>query len=182
MSTKTQVVWIFGPSGAGKGTVIDRLTSDNNEWHFVSERLGLNGKVIKSIESLKNDDRSSDKVKIEVLNLSNQAGVSILIKVQWDDIENRCVPKELKQEIPNAIHKIVMLYITPTETVRRLSNDTRPSRRVSDEEGARSHLRRMIGYVIDLQKEGFETAWLDSNNDKYALLSQEEVENLTREY
>lgn len=178
MDAKSQIVWIFGPSGAGKGTIIKHLIVGGKRWKFLFEKLGLSKNVIKSVESFKNEGRSSDKVKEEVINLSKEGGGTILIKVQWEDIEKTCIPKELRQEIPNATHRIIMLYITPAETVKRLKNDHRPNRRVCDEETAKSHLQRMIGYVLDLEKDGFEVTWVNSNNDVYDLLSQNELENL----
>ncbi len=171
----TQIVWIFGTSGAGKGTIINKLTSSKREWQFLIKNLGLNKSIVKSNESLKVDDRDSNKVKTEIINLVQQRYITVLTKVQWSDIEERSIPKELKHEIPENIHRIIMLYVNPSKTVERLKDDQRPNRRVSDEDGARSYLKRMTGYVVDLQKEGFQVTWIDSNDFDYRVLSQSEI-------
>lgn len=181
MNEQSQIVWIFGPSGAGKEKIINNITSGKAEWRFLNKRFSFCQNVVKSEESIKTRDRRDiEKIKEEVANLASNSNTSVLIKVQWSEIENRCVPKEVKEMLPSCNHRIIMLCVSPAETVRRLKDETNPNRRVDSEAGAESHLERMINYAKEFQNDGFKVTWVNSDNYEYNLLSQDEVEELIK--
>ncbi len=119
MKTNCEFVWLFGTSAVGKNTFINKLK--NNE--ALRNRFALNNVVVCQ-ESLKlvgdkcptNDTRN---ILIEVISKMPKDNKSVLIKGQSVDLYDNKLHEKLKESYPSGIHKIILLWVEPSELVRR---------------------------------------------------------------
>ncbi len=120
-----EVVWVYGPSAAGKESLIKFLLS--NEGADLRNKLGWAAKrVAQCAESINYIAHSDDDPALEKRNEIPQAVSKllkdadvVLIKGQTVDFDAN-FPKGLKEALPIAHHKIILLSVEPGELAQRL--------------------------------------------------------------
>ena len=116
-----EVVWVFGESASGKETFIKYITSAKGGG--LLDQFGWKDKSIvactESLELIGDDlDKMRDKILEKVPTLLETSDV-VLIKWQFVDTQaNRLL--ELKENLPNALHRIIFLRVSVEEVAERL--------------------------------------------------------------
>jgi hypothetical protein len=122
---KKQVVWVMGPSAAGKETFTKTATQDTG----LSSRLGWNGAVVvacpASIDYIKQSPDDPIALKREAIlsqvpDLLENAGV-VLIKWQFVDTDTER-PQRLQAILPEVTHRAIVLHPPQDELTERLHN------------------------------------------------------------
>ena len=158
-----QIVWLFGLSGSGKRTFIDSAVAKEPRFIVLEGYLELPKNVLKCEAALVIDGRSDEAIISEVRRLISKSwDTSILLKVQWVDLEHH-LPKRLREELPGYRHRIIMLYTDMHEIVQRTNNDPRPNRRVPDIQTAMQHYLKMLAYCLAHSENGFDVSWVDTS-------------------
>jgi len=77
--------------------------------------------------------------------------------------------------MPGANHRVVALYTTPSELVRRCKTERTELSRLT-EDNHRSHLKNAFREVVKLKESNFPVISVDSSDREYNILTWEEVE------
>ncbi len=123
-----RLVWFFGPSCAGKATLIREVAADLT--HPLSTHLALEAPIKVCAVSLDVDGRS---VLGQTIRDQLRPGLTLLIKGQSSDISSpeRRVPLRLAADLPGSQHDVLVVWADPAELDRRalVRADERPSER-----------------------------------------------------
>ncbi|MGO8877210.1 MAG: hypothetical protein ACLQNG_15780 [Acidimicrobiales bacterium] len=123
-----RLVWFFGPSCAGKATLIREVAADVT--HPLSRHLALEAPVETCAASLDTGGRS---VLDQTIRDQLRPGLTMLIKGQSSDIwtPERRVPLQLAGDLLGSRHDVVVVWADPAELDRRalVRADERPRER-----------------------------------------------------
>lgn len=165
---KTEIVWIYGSSGAGKETFIKFLCERHST--TLLSTLSWNDKVlIPCVESIdwvaqyyKDPLGSNRKNLVDiVVNLAKNQSAVVLVKGQDLDLKyNR--PQILKKKLPDCSHKIIFLHTNVTELLRRWKSK-KWWENTYTEKTVREWLLPQIDRIDEL-KDDFEIIALDSSS------------------
>jgi len=115
MNNKCQIVWIYGPSGAGKETFIRYIIHNPSE--DIISRLGWQGKKISYIKESVDyigqyfNDPIVDKRKIIVDRVKDNIEDNDIILIKGQDVDFEMnILNDLKKLFPENTHKIIYLY------------------------------------------------------------------------
>ena len=170
----SEFLWFIGPSASGKGYAIRQVCE--KEDHILRTRLILLKKVKASILSLGSRDANFTPERFVRHLIELQEGdASILTKWQWPDTQDWQIPQRLKRMMPGANHRVVALYTTPSELVRRCKTERTELSRLT-EDNHRSHLKNAFREVVKLKESNFPVISVDSSDREYNILTWEEVE------
>lgn len=171
----SEFLWFIGPSVSGKSYAVNQICV--REDHILRTRLNLFRHVKSSSLSLgSRDDKFTPERFLEHLTELESEDTSILVKWQWPDTQDWKIPQRLKRMIPGANHRVVTLYTTPSELVRRCKTERTELSRLT-EDNHRSHLQNAFREVVKLKESNFPVIPVDSSDKEYNILSWEEVES-----
>ena len=118
-----EIVWVAGVSASGKATFIEKILS--HSLPQIEERLGWQGKNIavcqESLDMVKESSYAGrDAILERVPELLDENDI-VLIKWQFvDSSDNR--PIHLKQKLPEAKHRVIVLEAAKETLLKRLPN------------------------------------------------------------
>jgi hypothetical protein len=109
----SRLIWFFGPSAAGKDTLIHATAGERD--HPVRTNLHLGGEVEVCEQSLNNDHRDG---LAAVIAERTRPEVPLLLKGQTSDMSERHTPQKFKR-LPEYEQQIVFVWADPSELARR---------------------------------------------------------------
>lgn len=122
-----EFIWIFGPSAAGKKTLIDRLLGGGEG--ALRRRLRIEAHVLLCEESIawigSHISAQTRRALVGAASSLLMPQTSVLIKGQTVDFENR-TPQELRDAVPDATHRLLFLWASPDELWRRWQDPSPP--------------------------------------------------------
>lgn len=164
-ATNARLVWFFGPSCAGKATLIREVAVDLD--HPLSTHLLLESPVEICAASLEVEGRPflGQTIRDQL-----RPGFTLLVKGQSSDIKTpqRQVPRQLAVELPGSRHDVVVVWADPTELDRRalLRAEERPAERdywLRHHGNSALELTWQIGWTTAL---GMSTTWVRTGNGR----------------
>ena len=166
----TKIIWIFGSSAAGKGTLMRQLLNDTNKElirHFDLERYTLVGLE----ESTKwimqfTDDPIAEKRKQfpELLKGLIKPGSAVLIKGQDVDLEYN-TPTIVRELFPEASHEIIFLSLPLDDIFIRCQRKSWWEEGIDSKENLKKWLVDQINEITKLK--GFTLKAYDSSTEQY---------------
>jgi hypothetical protein len=166
-----KIIWIFGPSAAGKETFINYI---NDKPFELLERLGWRGvNLVICDESLNwvvqsEDDNNEEKRKglYEVIKKcsNNNQNSAILIKGQDLDFGNNSLIR-VKESLLNDEHVIIFLYTDFEVLYGRYKNKVWWNELLT-REICKNCAVKQINLLIEHQNNGFQIKSLNSSDDK----------------
>ncbi len=166
METTSEFIWIFGTSCAGKYTLIRSIRANGN---FLSQRLNLKNNIVVCEESLNlvgdrcptNETRN---ILLDVLTKIEKSNKPILIKGQAVDLYTNNLPQKLHMSFPNALHRILFLWVDPEKLRERWKHRGR-------ENPANAENAQKEQFVFIKMLEGkFDVTYLNSTDINYISL------------
>jgi hypothetical protein len=120
-----EVVWVVGTSSAGKQTFIKNVLTDVD----LAKRLGWQHKKV--VICQRSVDFPGDLGKPEIVrarklipdDVSGLLVNSDVVLIKWQYVDSSCeLPQRLKELLPTARHRIILLRASPRELAVRLSS------------------------------------------------------------
>ena len=132
----SRLIWFFGPSAAGKETLIRDVASDSK--HPIRKQLALQGRVEICVESL---DKEVARERIPGVIGRWRSGDALLVKGQSRDIwdlggQPLELPRLIAKKHPQFRQEVVFVWADPRELARRCENRSRRDEESGDAEGA----------------------------------------------
>ena len=106
-----EFIWVFGASAVGKKFFINKLSQNGQE--HLRTLLAIKD-VIVCKESLE-PRLTKDPIDFNKIVTLMEPDKSVLIKIQWPEIEPVVIPAQLKGAMPNANHRIIFLCASKSE-------------------------------------------------------------------
>lgn len=174
MITK-KIVWFFGPSCAGKTTIIERVVSSNLELY--SKILALSSfRIIKKCEEgfVTSKSQREDLAVIIPERYDFLETDCLLIKGQTSDLDR--IAQDLRRKLPNVKHEIVFLWVSPEELNRRRletrSGDPWDGWSINTH---KDELKIQVEKVDKLRGSDFPVFWIDNTGNLPKILTHDEV-------
>jgi hypothetical protein len=168
-----KIIWIFGPSAAGKETFIKYI--NNNKPAKLLARLGWEGKNVvvcnESINWIVQEDNDGNDLRRQNLDktieeyFKNNINSIILIKGQDLDFDNNILNK-VKESLPDTEHEIIFLYVDFDILYQRYMNKKWWNKTMT-ESVCKDWAREQINLLIQYQNNGFKIKALDSSSNEY---------------
>lgn len=167
-----KIIWVFGPSAAGKETFIKHIMEDRPS--ELLNRLGWNSfNIVPCTESIKwvvqSDDDNNEMLRkylaklIRKYSQENKDSV-ILVKGQDLDFGDKSLEKA-KEYLPQDSHEIVFLN-TDFDTLYKRYKSKPWWDEFMTEDVCKSWMEEQIENLIERQKAGFNIRALNSGDDK----------------
>jgi hypothetical protein len=151
-------VWIFGPTSAGKDTLIQKILAGKAAG--IIEVLDLQQPIIASEASLTYRQQARNDLVFEIGKIRPN-GETVLIKGQGFDItEGNNIPERLEGAYPDDEHLYVYLDANPSTLKSRREQRGEPNS--TDDEGAR---RDMLRIASEFERNGFKVKWFTNDDD-----------------
>ena len=179
MISSKEIVWIFGPTAAGKSSFMKRLLIDR----ALQKQKGI--EVYNPITPYglgKNWQRIEDRTKkveelVRILDSAKEDSYCILIEGQKRDLKDGFLPFLVRIRFIEYSHRVLFLWTNPKENSIR-AQERKGGR---SEEKCRKELLSLIRKMEDLQKIGFSVFAVESANS-YAVLSFEMLKEKAKNF
>lgn len=171
-----EVVWVYGPSAAGKETFIKKIIGQPSaslleQFGWIDKKIMASQTSLDHIGQFSNDPVVENREEIikDVAELLQSSDV-VLIKGQYVDFENDR-PQRLKNLVPTATHKLVLFQTSLGELGKRLLNK-KWWNDAYDLDKFSAHEKQFINDQIK-NLSGFEVIKVDSSQlGKYKILAR----------
>jgi len=165
-----KIIWIFGSSAAGKGTLMRQLLNATNKElikHFNLERYALVGleESTKWIMQFTDDPMAEKRKQFpELLKGLIKPGSAVLIKGQDVDLEYNTLTI-VRKLFPEATHEVIFLSLPLDDIYSRCIRRSWWEEGIDSKETLKEWLTEQVSELSKLK--GFKITAYDSSNDQY---------------
>lgn len=110
-----RVLWFFGPSAAGKRTLLRRVESGDEE---LVAALEIAGPTEPCLASLAGSEADRSTLGAAIAELA-RPGVTVLVKGQTHDLDWRNLPEQVGQSVPGCRQDVLFVWADPTVLAQR---------------------------------------------------------------
>lgn len=157
--SERKILWVFGPTGVGKATLISKLTENEN--HYLHSTLGIRKplRVSQHGDSL----RQKERTRLDELLVEEFKPGTLLVKGQHIDYRHE-IPQKILTSAPDLKQEFVFLFASG-ETIKKRQAKRRRDLGMNETE-VYDDLQANIDSAKVLEKAtGINFVWLENEGD-----------------